>query len=185
MTRILGFRGLIHFWVRLTQKCLNNLINFNAKVRIMRQFDTDSWFYLIQQAYGTRVRIIPTRNNYAQCFLSTWRKIEPKQTLLFTLKRCPKTMYSKIQLDAIKRLKYYRKQLNKLMSYTKLCAFRCLISRPQIWFWGLEIAFVENYFVFLGNYVTSNGAVSHNDVYYQPLPYTRCHVRFYGNNLFE
>ena len=31
--------------------------------------------------------------------------------------------------------------------------------------WGLEIKFVENYF-FLENYVTSDGAVSHNVLYY-------------------
>ena len=38
--------------------------------------------------------------------------------------------------------------------------------------WGLEIKFVENYF-FLENYVTSEGAVSHNVLYYQPLHVTR------------
>ena len=36
----------------------------------------------------------------------------------------------------------------------------------------------ENYF-FLENYVTSKGAVSHNILYYQPLPITRYQVRFY------
>ena len=61
----------------------------------------------------------------------------------------------------------------------KLCAFRWLISRPQI----LEIKFVENYF-FLENYVTSEGAVSHNVLYHQPLPIT-CHKeRFYANSYF-
>ena len=34
--------------------------------------------------------------------------------------------------------------------------------------WGLEIKFVENYF-FLKNYGTSEGAVSHNVLYHQPL----------------
>ena len=38
--------------------------------------------------------------------------------------------------------------------------------------WGLEIKFVENYF-FLQNYGTSEGAVSHNVLYHQPLPITR------------
>ena len=33
----------------------------------------------------------------------------------------------------------------------------------------------ENYF-FLGNYVTLEGAVSHNVLYYQPLPITRYDV---------
>ena len=39
-------------------------------------------------------------------------------------------------------------------------------------FWGLKIKFVENY-IFLENYVTSEGAVSHSVLYYQPLPITR------------
>ena len=33
--------------------------------------------------------------------------------------------------------------------------------------------------------VTSDGAVSHNVLYYQPLPTTRFQVRFYANNYFE
>ena len=44
--------------------------------------------------------------------------------------------------------------------HTKLCAFRWLM---------VEIKFVENYF-FLQNYGTSEGAVSHNVLYHQPLP---------------
>ena len=51
-------------------------------------------------------------------------------------------------------------------------------------FKGLEIKFVENYF-FLKNYVTSEGAVSHNVLYHQHLPITRHQVRFYANNYFE
>ena len=43
---------------------------------------------------------------------------------------------------------------------------------------------VENYF-FLENYVTSEGAVSHKVLYYQPLPITRNRERFYDNNYFE
>ena len=43
---------------------------------------------------------------------------------------------------------------------------------------------MENYF-FLKNYVTSEGAVSHNVLYYQPLPITRNQERFYDNNYFE
>ena len=42
----------------------------------------------------------------------------------------------------------------------------------------------KNYF-FLKNYVTSEGAVSHNVLYHQPLPITRHQVRFYANNYFE
>ena len=43
---------------------------------------------------------------------------------------------------------------------------------------------MENYF-FLENYVTSEGAVSHNVLYYQPLPITRHQERFYDNKSFE
>ena len=49
---------------------------------------------------------------------------------------------------------------------------------------GLEIKFVENY-IFLENYGTSAGAVSHNVLYHQPLPITRHQERFYANNYFE
>ena len=47
--------------------------------------------------------------------------------------------------------------------------------------WGLEIKFMENYF-FLENYGTSEGAVSHSVLYYQPLPIARNQERFYDNN---
>ena len=43
---------------------------------------------------------------------------------------------------------------------------------------------VENYF-FLENYVTSEGAVSHNVLYYQQLSIARYQVSFYANNYFE
>ena len=43
---------------------------------------------------------------------------------------------------------------------------------------------MENY-LFPENYVTSEGAVSLNVFYYQPLPITRDQVRFYANNYFE
>ena len=51
----------------------------------------------------------------------------------------------------------------------------------KFWIWGLEIKFVENYF-FFENYITSEGAVSYNAFYYQPLTITLYQVRFYGNN---
>ena len=35
------------------------------------------------------------------------------------------------------------------------------------------------------NYVTSEGAVSHYVLYYQPLPITYYQVRFYAKNYFE
>ena len=38
---------------------------------------------------------------------------------------------------------------------------------------------------FLKNYVTSEEAVYHNVLYYQPLPITRYQVSFYANNYFE
>ena len=50
--------------------------------------------------------------------------------------------------------------------------------------WDLEIKFVKNYF-FLKNYVSSEGAVSQNVLYYQPLPITSNQERFYGDNYFE
>ena len=65
----------------------------------------------------------------------------------------------------------------------------CVIS--DAWFqnlkfliWGLKIKFVENYFC-LENYITSEGAVSYNVLYYQQLPSTRYQERFYANNYFE
>ena len=50
--------------------------------------------------------------------------------------------------------------------------------------WGLEIKLVENYF-FLKNYVTLEGAVSQNILYYQQLSIPRNQVGFYANNSFE
>ena len=43
---------------------------------------------------------------------------------------------------------------------------------------------MENYF-FLKKYVTSEGAVSHNVLYYQQLSITHYQLRFYANNYFE
>ena len=47
-----------------------------------------------------------------------------------------------------------------------------------------QIKFVENYF-FLENYVTSEGAVSHNVLYYQQLSIACYQVSFYANNYVE
>ena len=65
----------------------------------------------------------------------------------------------------------------------------CVLS--DAWFrdltfyiWGLTIKFMENYF-FLENHSTSEGAISHNVLYYQPLLITRYQVKFYANNYFE
>ena len=43
---------------------------------------------------------------------------------------------------------------------------------------------MENYF-FLENYITSEGAVSYNVLYYPQLSITHDQVRFYANNYFE
>ena len=43
---------------------------------------------------------------------------------------------------------------------------------------------MENYF-FLENYVTSEGAVSYNVLYYQQLSIARYQVRLYANNYFK
>ena len=43
---------------------------------------------------------------------------------------------------------------------------------------------MEDYF-FLENYTTSEGAVSHDVLYYQPLPITSNQERLHGNNNFE
>ena len=43
---------------------------------------------------------------------------------------------------------------------------------------------VENYF-FLENYVTSEGAVSYNVLYYQKLSIACYQVRFYANSFLE
>ena len=65
----------------------------------------------------------------------------------------------------------------------KLCALIWLISRPKINS-KLEVSKSKSYF-FLENYVTSEGAVSHNVLYHQPLPITHYQVKFYANNYFE
>ena len=74
------------------------------------------------------------------------------------------------------------------MKEKKLCVFRCLISKPQnqiMWSRNLiQILFVQNYF-FLKNHITSEGAVSHNVLYYQQLSIARYQVSFYANNHFE
>ena len=41
------------------------------------------------------------------------------------------------------------------------------------------------YYLFLKNYVTSEGAVSHNVLYYEQLSIARYQVSFYANSYFE
>ena len=54
----------------------------------------------------------------------------------------------------------------------EIVCFQLLISIPKNLIWGLEIKFVECY-LFLENYVTSEGAVSHNVLYHQQLSIDR------------
>ena len=54
----------------------------------------------------------------------------------------------------------------------------------KIYFWGLEIKFMDNYF-FLENCVTLEEAVSHNLLYYQMLSIACYQVTFYAINYFE
>ena len=64
---------------------------------------------------------------------------------------------------------------------------RTLVTRSCVlsyaWFRYLKFQ-IENYF-FLENYVTSEGVVSHNVLYYQRLSIARNQVTFYDNNYFE
>ena len=78
------------------------------------------------------------------------------------------------------------KERKKHPCHTKLCAFRCLISRPQIINLRSRNQIHENYF-FLQNYVCyfRRSRFSQCFIGYQPLPITRYQVRFYANNYFE
>ena len=60
----------------------------------------------------------------------------------------------------------------------------CVLSDASFRDLKIQFKLVENYF-FLENYVTSEGAVSHNVLYHQPLPITCHQERFYANNYFE
>ena len=57
-----------------------------------------------------------------------------------------------------------------------------LVTQNLILWSGIK--FQENY-LFLENYVTSEGAISHNVLYYQQLPIPRYQVRFHANKYFE
>ena len=76
----------------------------------------------------------------------------------------------KFELNRSSKLRDNNERNNTLVTQ------RCVLS--DAWFrdlkfyiWDLKIKFVEIYF-FLGNYVTSEGAVSHNVLYYQQLSVT-------------
>ena len=64
--------------------------------------------------------------------------------------------------------------------HTKLCVFETSYSKSEVSKSNsLKITF------FLEIYITSEGAVSHTVLYYQPLPFTRYQLTFYANNYFE
>ena len=68
--------------------------------------------------------------------------------------------------------------------HTKLCAFRCLISRPQNLILSLEI---NSWKIssFTKTTLLQREPFSHNVLYYQQLSITRYIVSFYAKNYFE
>ena len=76
------------------------------------------------------------------------------------------------------------KEKKTLLSHEVVCFqmvdFKTSSSKSEV----SKSEFVGNYF-FLENYGTSEGAVSHNVLYHQPLSITRHQERFYANNYFE
>ena len=64
--------------------------------------------------------------------------------------------------------------------YVQIVDFEISNSKSEV----LKSNSSQNNF-FLENYVTSEGSVFHNVLYYRPLPITRYQVRFYANNYFE
>ena len=71
----------------------------------------------------------------------------------------------KFELNRLSKLRDNNER-KKHPCHTKLCAFRWLISRPQILTLRSQNQICGNYF-FLENYVTSEGAVSHNVLLWQ------------------
>ena len=68
----------------------------------------------------------------------------------------------------------------------KLCAFRCLISGLHKKYNFDEVSKsslwkMSSFYM----YASSDGAVSHNVLYYQQFPVTRYQVRFNANNYVE
>ena len=80
----------------------------------------------------------------------------------------------KFELNRSSKLQDNNERKNTLVIHEAVCF--------QIW--GLEIKFVENYF-FLENYVTSEGAVSHNVLYHQQLSIACNQVSFMPNIIFS
>ena len=74
----------------------------------------------------------------------------------------------------------------RLMEEKHPCRTSCVLSDTWIrdLSWGLKFnsnILFRNYF-FLKNYITSEGAVSHNVLYYQQLSIAQYQVSFYANN---
>jgi hypothetical protein len=70
------------------------------------------------------------------------------------------------------------------LSHEVVC-FLCLISRPQILNLRSQNQIRGKLLLSRKLYVTSEGAVCHNVLYYQPLPITCNQERFYDDNYSE
>ena len=68
--------------------------------------------------------------------------------------------------------------------HTKLCAYRWLISRPQVLNLRSRNQFRGKILLSRKLHGTSEWAVSHNVLYHQPLPITHHKERFFANNYF-
>ena len=69
--------------------------------------------------------------------------------------------------------------------HTKLCAFRSLISRPQILNLRSRNQTRGKSLLSRKRRHFRGSCFAHNILYYQPLPITHDQVRFYANNYFE
>ena len=94
-----------------------------------------------------------------------------------------KTNMWKFELNWSSKLRDNNERKKKTC-HTKLCAFGCLISRPQ----NLNLRSrnqIRRKLMFLENNVTSEWANDHNVLYFQSLPITRYQVRLYDINYYE
>ena len=98
---------------------------------------------------------------------------ETKSTFLYTLWKFRRLVHLRTWASVTSQMFLY---ILLVIKYYCHQAFRCLITRRQI----LNL----KYFTKVLKYFTSEGAVSHNVLYYQPLPITRYQVRFYANKYF-
>ena len=128
----------------------------------------------------SHIQIIVRKKNITFHELKTVDTIGNCQRLAFTVgvsQHMHKTTNLwKFEVDRSSNLRDNNERKNTLVtrSFVRLDGwFRDL----KFWTWGLEIIIVEKYF-FLENYGTSEGAVSHNVLYHQPIPITRHQERF-------